>query len=520
MRASQLQRYRFMSVQALSAEKPTYPQILKSTVVVGGSSLATIAVGIVRSKATAVLLGPEGVGLTSLYQSIADLAQSLANFGVQGSGVRQIAESVGTGDSTRIAWTATVLRHVSVILGVVGAVLLAMLAQPVSYLTFGSGHQATAIALLGIAVFLRTVSAGQTSLLQGMRRISDLARVNVLSAVLGTAATLPLIYALGLQGVVLSIIAAAALTLVASWFYTRRVKFEAPPLRLSQMGPETARLLKLGFAFLASGLFTLGTAYAIRIIVLQHSGVEATGLYQAAWTLGGLYVGVILQAMGADFYPRLTAVATDDAQCNRLVNEQAQIGMLLAGPGVVATLTFAPSGDGRVLLGRVSGGRHPAALDLPRHDAAHRGLAVGIHRLGERRSEDLLLARSGGGAGSRGACFASRAILRSQWCRHGVFCAVRGALSLGVRNRAPIERISVVHRQSEARTSLCLFRTARIRLSGVVAVLGRHRRRLRHDDHHRPILVALPAGPLPARPRTGMGPPVAGGIALRFTPRL
>jgi len=46
--------------------------------------------------------------------------------------------------------------------------------------------------------------------------------------------------------------------------------------------------------------------------------------------------------MGADFYPRLSAVANDNAECNRLVNEQALIGLLLAGPGVIATLTFAP----------------------------------------------------------------------------------------------------------------------------------------------------------------------------------
>ena len=45
-----------------------------------------------------------------------------------------------------------------------------------------------------------------------------------------------------------------------------------------------------------------------------------------------MYVGFILQAMGSDFYPRLTAVADDHAECNRLVNEQAQIGLLLAGP--------------------------------------------------------------------------------------------------------------------------------------------------------------------------------------------
>ena len=45
--------------------------------------------------------------------------------------------------------------------------------------------------------------------------------------------------------------------------------------------------------------------------------------------------------MGADFYPRLTAAANDNGECNRLVNEQTEIGVFLAGPGVLATLTFA-----------------------------------------------------------------------------------------------------------------------------------------------------------------------------------
>jgi len=58
--------------------------------------------------------------------------------------------------------------------------------------------------------------------------------------------------------------------------------------------------------------------------------------------LGGLYIGFILQAMGADFFPRLSAVARNNDECNRLVNEQAEVGLLLAGAGVVGTLTFAP----------------------------------------------------------------------------------------------------------------------------------------------------------------------------------
>jgi PST family polysaccharide transporter len=93
---------------------------------------------------------------------------------------------------------------------------------------------------------------------------------------------------------------------------------------------------------MASGMMTLGVAYAVRIIVLRQVGYAATGLYQSAWTLGGLYVSFILQAMGADFYPRLTASANDHEECNRLVNEQTLVGLLLAGPGVLATLSFAP----------------------------------------------------------------------------------------------------------------------------------------------------------------------------------
>ena len=45
--------------------------------------------------------------------------------------------------------------------------------------------------------------------------------------------------------------------------------------------------------------------------------------------------------MAADFYPRLTAAITRPEEANRLVNEQAHVGLLLAGPGVIATLAFA-----------------------------------------------------------------------------------------------------------------------------------------------------------------------------------
>jgi antigen flippase len=326
----------------VTAEKETYGQILKSSALVGGSSVVNIAVGIVRTKAMALLLGPAGYGLFGLYGSIANLAQTLAGMGVNSSGVRQIAAAVGSGDSEQIALTTIVLRRTSIVLGVLGALLLVLFSRQVSTMTFGNNQQATAVCFLSIAVFLQLVSWGQNALVQGLRRIADLAKMQVLGALFGMVISVTLVYFWREKGVVPSLVSVALMSLAVSWWYSRKVHIQTVSITVLQIGREAVELLKLGSVFAATGFMTTGVAYAVRIMLLRDVGFEATGYYQSAWTLGGLYVGFILQAMAADFYPRLTASAHNNPVCNRLVNEQTQVGFLLAGPGVLATLTFTP----------------------------------------------------------------------------------------------------------------------------------------------------------------------------------
>jgi PST family polysaccharide transporter len=323
-------------------ESNSYGEAIKSTAVIGGSSLISIALGLGRSKALALLLGPSGVGVLGMYVSVAELAHSVAGFGLQSSGVRQIAESVGSGNEKHVAYTAVLLKRTALGLGVLGALAVALSAHPLSSITFGNEQQAGWMRWLALVVLFRGIAASHTALIQGLRRIADLARLNVISATLGTAISIAVICVSGTQGIVPSLVATAAATMLTAAWYGRKVKLPDVDLSWFQIGRDGRALLSLGFAFMVTAFLSMGAAYVIRIIVLRAAGLEAAGLYQAAWALGGLYVGFILQAMGADFYPRLTAISTDDAACNRLVNEQVLVSALLAGPGVMATLTFAP----------------------------------------------------------------------------------------------------------------------------------------------------------------------------------
>ena len=80
----------------------------------------------------------------------------------------------------------------------------------------------------------------------------------------------------------------------------------------------------------------------IRSMITRSYGMESTGVFQSAWSISGLFVNFVLRAMGMDFYPRLTAMVKDHVSMVEAVNQQIEIGILLALPGVIATITCAP----------------------------------------------------------------------------------------------------------------------------------------------------------------------------------
>ena len=285
----------------MKTEGKTYGQVLKSSALIGGASVLNVVFAMVRTKVMALLLGPAGIGLFGLYSSICDLTRSVAGLGINSSGVRQIAEAVGTGDAQRIARTVTTLRRVALYSGALGALLLLIFSKPLSRLTFGNYEHTGAVALLALAVFFGDVSAAQGALVQGMRRISDLAKISVLGALYGTVFSIPIIYFFRERGVVPSLVCVAAMGILTSWWYARKIKVERVRLSLRQITDETSALLKLGVVFMASGLMMMGTAYLTRIIVLRKLNLEAAGCFQAAWTLGRLLYLVYSSGDGSGF---------------------------------------------------------------------------------------------------------------------------------------------------------------------------------------------------------------------------
>lgn len=319
----------------------SYGQILRSSSIMGGSLGASYIVGLLRVKAVAVLLGPSGVGLLSTYTSAMGLIGMVSSLGIGGSAVLEVAQAHARDDPVAAARASTILRRACWVTGALGWLLALVLAGALSHLMFESPDHAAAISLLGAMLLLGALASGQMAILQGLRRIGDMARANVFGMLINTALSIALYAAMGAGGIVPALIATAGVTLAVSWWFARRVGMASVAVGWLETFSGAKRLAGLGFAFMWAGLLGAGLDTFTRSIVTRELGLEAAGIYQSAWAVSGLFAGFILSAMGADFYPRLAGAIHDHALSVRTVNEQVEIGILLALPGLLATLVFA-----------------------------------------------------------------------------------------------------------------------------------------------------------------------------------
>jgi PST family polysaccharide transporter len=81
---------------------------------------------------------------------------------------------------------------------------------------------------------------------------------------------------------------------------------------------------------------------AIRAIVTRELGLDQAGLYHAAWGISAMNMGLVLTAMGAEYFPRLSAAAKDTQAASMIVNQQLRVSLLLAGPPLVVLGFAAP----------------------------------------------------------------------------------------------------------------------------------------------------------------------------------
>ncbi len=324
----------------MSEQQSSYRQIMKATSIFGGVQVFKIIIGIIRSKFIAILLGPLGMGISGLLTSTTGLVAALTNFGLSTSAVRDISAAHSTGNEKRLAIVAKVFRRWVWVTGLLGAFLTAALSPWLSEIAFGNRDYTFAFIWISITLLLNQISAGQSVLLRGMRQIRYMAQAGMLGSLIGLFTTIPLYYLYGVKGIVPGIIVTSITTLVLTWYYARKLDIKPIYVSKTRTLAEGKGMLKMGFMISLSGLITLGASYIVRIFISSVGGIDEVGLYAAGFAIINTYVGMVFTAMGTDYYPRLSAVSHSNKKSRNVMNQQAEIALLILAPILIIFLVF------------------------------------------------------------------------------------------------------------------------------------------------------------------------------------
>ena len=328
----------------------------------GGVQVVGILCSIIRTKLVALWLGTVGVGLFGLFNNALEMLNTATTLGMRSSSVRDISQAHGSGNSTLIARIVTVVRRWSLLLGLGGALLTVSLAPLLSRITFGDSDHIWGFVALSAAVLLLALTGGEQAVLQGTARLKRLASATMWGTTVGLAVSIPLFYFLRERSVLPSIIAYALAGAIAMWLLRNR-EYKPQPVTTRETWDMGRGFIKLGIYMTLGNFATIVAAYVFNAWLNQEAGTGEVGLFQAGYTLVNKYTGLVLTALGMEYYPRLARVAKRPMFLRAFVSQELHITMMVMAPiialfillrGTIVWLLY--SSDFQVIVTYVSWG--------------------------------------------------------------------------------------------------------------------------------------------------------------------
>ncbi len=325
----------------MSNQKSSYRKILQATSVFGGVQLFTVLISLVRSKLIAILLGPAGMGIAGMFATSISLISSLTNLGINSVAVKDISEANSSKNQEKLARITVVVNKWVWFTGLLG-MFTTIIASPIlSQMVFNNNKYILSFILLGGTLLINQISQGQLIFLQGTQKIKELAKANIFSIVFSFVCSIPIYFVFKTDGIVPAlIITSISGFLITNYFYRKNKIREKVSISYNNIFLEGKAMAKMGITVSMAIFITEGLTYLLRLYITRSGGLEDVGYYGAGFTIITGYVGLVFSAMGTDYFPRLSAVSNNDKASNELINQQAELSLIILGPIVTIFLVF------------------------------------------------------------------------------------------------------------------------------------------------------------------------------------
>lgn len=309
---------------------------LKFTAIFGSLQVILVITQVIRSKFIAIKTGPEGFGEYSIYLSIFALILTIAGLGVNQGIIKECASLFKKKEFNLLFKIKNKITQYTILFFVIILLILAFFLKPIHELFFTSDSNILFTFLVSASVIFSVLANNNIAFFQIAKNFSKVYKVKVYSAIASLIVTLLLIYFLGSDGFVYSIISTSFI------FFIFSLKQKEKIITSSNKSENTyvLEIFSIGVIFIIGSVIGALVINVNNYIVLNYSDYEITGFWNSGRTIIVNYSGLIFIGLSLEFYPRLASAKNSILEMASILNNQIEVLLLLVIPISIGLIIF------------------------------------------------------------------------------------------------------------------------------------------------------------------------------------
>lgn len=284
--------------------------------------------GLMLIKLVAITLGPTGLGLMGQFMSLTSILILLAGGGIATGVTKYVAQYKQ--NEVQLRSFLSTARSYSLVASVILFLFGILAAGPLSFWMFKKAGYAFVIYILSVVQFGIALNTYILSVVSGNKDIVTSNIINTCGALLGMLILAPLIYVWSSTGMLIGLTILPAVPSIISLYIVRR---KYPMVLKSEWHlnkSDAWKLFKFSLMLLTSAVTMPVAQMLLRSHIVEQSGWEQVGYWQATVRLSDAYLLFINMVLAGYYMPKLSELGPGAKQIRYVKDAMKRMLPLLA----------------------------------------------------------------------------------------------------------------------------------------------------------------------------------------------
>ncbi len=307
--------------------------------------MVQLITGLLRAKISAIIIGPEGVGIVNQLRTILTSINNLSLLQMQSGAVRLIAEHNAKHAYIEIAKIIKTFIMIILPITIFIYILGIVFSGKISELFLGKSGLENYFMIAFLAFPFLMFKVIPDSILTGFKKIKYLATSNILATIISFLIFAPLVLLFNLKGAIISLpLSFISIFIIYTYFVKRKVINETSMNLTNIMKTKFDKThFRNIFSFISVGIIVgpvgIASRLLIRSLLATNVGIKAIGIYNPVLAWSSLFQGFLIPTIGKYFFPRMSE-ANNNNEIRHITNDMIRICSFFILPFLVLGIAY------------------------------------------------------------------------------------------------------------------------------------------------------------------------------------